>query len=206
MRLPQALREADDAGAISALTRYYGGSTPVESFTGARFDTWDSTGSRPADTNRFTADDLVAVTFLSVEVPARAAIILLDTRAETFNSLLTALGPDRDLVEERNPWPATWVGWTLWKELTALPGVGPTTASKLLARKRPRLRPIYDSVVADVVGSNRLWEPLRSRLVSEPSLHERLVRLRQEAGLDEAVSALRVFDVIAWMEGKFGPP
>lgn len=206
MRLPQALQDADDAGAIRALTRYYGGSTPLDSFTGARFDTWDSTGSRQADINRFTADDLVAVTFLSVDVPALAAIILLDTRADTFSSLLTDLGPDRDLVGEHDPWPDKWVGWTLWKELVALPGVGPTTASKLLARKRPRLRPIYDSVVADVVGSKRLWEPLRSRLVSDLSLHERLVRLRQEAGLDEAVSALRVFDVIAWMEGKFGPP
>ncbi|SKB04141.1 DUF6308 family protein [Aeromicrobium choanae] len=206
MRLPQALQVPDDDGAIAALTRYYGTSRNLGSFTGARFDAWDSTGTRWANTNRFTADDLVAVTFLSVNVTAPAAIKLLDTRAEVFSSLLTELGPDRDLAEEHEEWRDDWAGWTLWQELIELPGVGPTTASKLLARKRPRLRPIYDSVVANVLGSQRLWEPLRLQLTSEPALQERLLRLRRDAGLDEAVSALRVFDVIAWMEGKFGPP
>jgi hypothetical protein len=206
VRLPQVLQDSDDGRAIAALRRYYGTSGNLGSFTGARFDAWDSSGTRWADANRFTADDLVAVTFLSVNVTAPAAISLLDTRADAFGSLLTELGPDRDLAEEHEQWGDDWAGWELWKKLTELPGVGPTTASKLLARKRPRLRPIYDSVVADVLGSQRLWEPLRLRLTSEPSLQERLLRLRRDAGLDEAVSALRVFDVIAWMEGKFGPP
>jgi Family of unknown function (DUF6308) len=50
-------------------------------------------------------------------------------------------------------------------ELEALPGVGSTIASKLLARKRPRLRPIYDSVVATVTNTRaQLWEPLRVAL------------------------------------------
>lgn len=207
VRLPQVLQDPADDRAISSLARYYGTTEdPAFSFTGARFDTWDSTGTRWADADRFTSDDLVAVTFLSVNVTARAAVLLLDTRADTFTSLLSALGPDRDLVAESEPWSDDWAGWALWRELIALPGVGPTTASKLFARKRPRLRPIYDSVVADVLGSQRLWEPLRSRLVSEPALHERLLRLRRSAGLDETVSALRVLDVIAWIEGKFGPP
>jgi hypothetical protein len=86
----------------------------------------------------------------------------------------------------------------------ALPEVGATTASKLLARKRPRLRPIYDTVVARVIGSQQIWEPLRTLLCAQPELHERLHGLRQQAGLPEAVSPLRVFDVVAWMEGKYG--
>ena len=34
------------------------------------------------------------------------------------------------------------------------------------------------------------------------ALHRRLLSIREEAGLPEEISALRVFDVIAWMDGK----
>jgi len=41
--------------------------------------------------------------------------------------------------------------------------MGSTKASKLLARKRPALRPIGDSVIAKTTGAkDNLWEPLRS--------------------------------------------
>jgi hypothetical protein len=198
------LQDSDDARALVALRRYYGTGGGTETFTGARFDTWDSTGTRPADRDRFTADDLVAVTFLSVSVSAAAAICLLDTQRPNFSSLLSALGTDRDLADEKDPWSDTWAGWQLHSALLALPDVGPTTASKLLARKRPKLRPIYDSVVAGVIGSHRVWEPLRDHLSENPALQERLLRLRHDAHLPREVSALRVFDVVTWMEGKFG--
>ncbi len=89
-------------------------------------------------------------------------------------------------------------------ELQTLPSVGPTIASKLLARKRPRLRPIYDSVVAGVTDTRaRLWEPLRVALRADDfDLYQRLLRLHAAAGLPAEVSALRVLDVIAWLEGK----
>ena len=99
--------------------------------------------------------------------------------------------------------PNDWVGWRLWKRLVALPKVGPTRASKLLERKRPRLRPIYDSVVAEVIGTRRLWEPLRAELQDNTGLHSRLVRLGEQAQLPSEVSAIRVFDVVAWMEGTY---
>jgi hypothetical protein len=208
MQLPQSLQDSDDRRALGALKRYYG-EVPAEQsspFTGARFDTWDSTKTRQLDQDRFTADDIVAVTFLSVDVPALAAIKLLDTQAVAFTRLLSALGEDRDLVDEKEPWSDDWPGWLLWHELMKLPGVGATTASKLLARKRPRLRPIYDSVVSEVIGSTNIWEPLRACLTVQPEIHERLLRLRQDANLPDDVSPLRVFDVVTWMEGKYGAP
>lgn len=202
--LPRLLDPANHHGAIAALTRYYGTGAYAhqQRYTGAYFDTWDTTGSREADTDRFTADDLVAVSMLSVTVPSPAAIQLLDTRAGMFSEVLRDLGPDRDLVDEKDEWPDDWAGARLWTELMTLPGVGATTASKLFARKRPRLRPIYDSVVASVIGSHQIWRPLRVRLQSEPELHDRLLHLKNEAGLPADVSALRVFDVVTWMEGK----
>lgn len=90
------------------------------------------------------------------------------------------------------------------RALRALPHVGPTRASKLYARKRPRLRPVFDTVVERVIGQNRLWEPLRAQLQADPGLHPRPERLRRHAQLPAAVSELRVFDVLAWTEGTYG--
>jgi len=92
------------------------------------------------------------------------------------------------------------------RELNTLPGIGTTIASKLLACKRPKLRPIWDTVVAAVTDARATqWEPLRIALrADDHALHHRLLRLRDAAGLPDSVSALRVFDVIAWREGKDG--
>jgi hypothetical protein len=59
--------------------------------TGAAFDLWDSTGTRHADCDRFSADDLVAVSFLSVDIPARAAMALLRDQKDEFSALLVRL-------------------------------------------------------------------------------------------------------------------
>jgi hypothetical protein len=201
-RLPEVLDPARREAAADVLACYYGlGAHGAHaSFTGARFDAWDSTGTRALDVNRFTADDVVAVSFLSVFVPPRAAAILIEDPDREFTRLLEAV-PDRDLVEERAPWPADWPGWALHRALLDLDGVGATTASKLLARKRPRLRPIYDSVVAKVTGTEQLWDGLRRTLLAEDWLHPHLVKLGEASGIPSAVPPLRVFDVLAWMEG-----
>jgi hypothetical protein len=200
LRLPLALQASDDDAARSLLRRYFG--SPYRgprSAVGAEFDAWAPGG----DPNRFEADDLLAITFLSVRVPTEAVRKLLRDRADEFSGLLVELGPDRDLADEPEPLVDSWVGWELMRRLRSIPGVGHTTGTKLLARKRPRLRPIWDDLVAEVTGSQRLWEPLRVRLrADDRALHRRLLRLRAEAGLPETVSVLRVFDAIAWREGR----
>jgi hypothetical protein len=205
LQLPWVLRSDDGVAtnaAVETLHCYYGrGPHTGHRFTGSRFDTWDSTGLRDASVNRFTADDLVAVSLLSIEVSGEAAIRLLVDQAADFSTLLEELGPDRDLADEQQTWGHDWAGWRLHRKLDDLPEVGPTTASKLLARKRPRLRPIYDSKVSKVIGSENIWEPLRATLSERSGLQQRLLELRSEAGLGEAVSAIRVFDVLAWMQG-----
>ena len=204
-RLPEALTTTDDTTALNLLHSYYG--SPFGSdgaLAGAAFDTWDSTGTRSADANRFTADDLVACSFLSVRPKSSVPRALLRDRADEFSRLLAELGPDRDLADEPEPLHDDWPGWSLMAALKTVADVDTTTASKLLARKRPRLRPIWDPVIAEVTGSRaRLWEPLRVALRQDDlALHHRLLRLRDKAGLPAAVSAIRVFDVIAWREGK----
>jgi hypothetical protein len=191
------------------LAAYYQPLGPSGSgFTGGQFDTFDPTGARQLASCEFTADDLVAVTFLSVRVPPRAAFDLLIRRRGHFATLLEELGPDRDFallpdVSEEAFRPA----WLLWRALIDVVGLGPTTVSKLMARKRPRLIPIFDSVINEHVlqGSGKHWITLHDALNREHadglSLHDYLQSLGEAADLGPAVSAIRIFDVLAWMDG-----
>ncbi|GIG93061.1 DUF6308 family protein [Plantactinospora endophytica] len=204
IRLPEALTTPDDEVALKLLAEYYGHPYGApHALTGAGFDVWDSTGTRAEDANRFTADDLVALMFLSLAVPASTALVLLGDRVADFAGLLAEVGPDRDLADEEEPLHPGWPAWRLYQELLEVPGVGRTTASKLLARKRPRLLPVWDTETAKVTGArSKHWEPLRLALRADGKvLHRRLLRLRDLAGLPSQVSALRVFDVICWREG-----
>jgi hypothetical protein len=201
-RLPECLASGDDARAVRHLQTYYGTADGV-AYTGSHFDSWPNN-----DPDRFTADDLVAVSFLSVFVSPQAALELLVVHADRFAELLSAVGPDRDLADEADPLNDDWPAARLYGAVRVLPRVGRTITTKLLARKRPRLLPIYDSVVARVtdVGDSH-WEPLRTVLRApaadgRPQLHERLIGLRSQAGLPPEISALRVYDVVTWMEGK----
>ena len=65
--LPTLVDVDRHADAREVLRCYYalGDHDHSPGFTGRWFDTWDSTGDRAADNNEFTADDLVAVSFLS---------------------------------------------------------------------------------------------------------------------------------------------
>lgn len=139
--------------------RYYTpatGSTPPR--TGARFDGWAGGGDMPSIINRIVADDLVAVSFLSVDIHPRAAIGILDTHADEITDLLGAIPADIDLWDadidrlnsDDSPASELWALLRGWKYGSW--NVGQTRASKGMARKRPRLIPIYDSVVRPLMG------------------------------------------------------
>lgn len=207
LRLPAVLHDQPDSAdrAADLLACYYA-KPPHEKhgrYAGARFDQWH-TQATANDPDVFSADDLIAVSQLAVHVDPWAAQVLLLDDAARFTELLRDLGPDRDLVTEANPWSDDWAGWQLWSALTALPGVGPTTASKLLARKRPKLRPIYDVHVAAALGTQRVWPDLREALQAYDWLHQHLLDLRDRVGLPAEVSALRVLDVVVWMDAWGG--
>lgn len=210
LRLPKVLRGEDDvrgdAAAVDVLREYFTRRVVKTGHerTGSRWDGWDPSGRRAADADVFTADDLVAITLLSVQVPAQGAWILLVERAAELNRLLAAVGPDRDLVDEAEPMTPDSPAWQLETALREIHGVGRTVASKLIARKRPRLYPVYDEVVGRQLGTKAAHlEPMRLALRHDGgALHHRLLGLRERAGLDEQVPALRILDVLAWMQGK----
>lgn len=205
LHLACSLTGHDDATAVPLLTRYFG---PIVgdpgSYTGAAWDEWDPSGRREQDVNEFTADDCVAVTLLSVNLSGSAAHRLLVRDRARYNALLVEVGPNRDLVEVAQPITDDWPASVLYRAVRELPKVGRTKTSKLLARKRPALIPIWDSVIGGVTqAGDYFWEPLRQELrANDAELHRRLLRLRDQAGLSPPVTALRVFDVVCWMEGK----
>ena len=86
----------------------------------------------------------------------------------------------------------------LWDHVIAIDGVGPTRASKLLARKRPELVPIVDSVILDALRlRGEAWRPLAQAL-QDPRLRREIDRLRPPR-VNKSISTLRLLDVVVWM-------
>ncbi|MFJ9544382.1 DUF6308 family protein [Streptomyces sp. NPDC101225] len=91
-----------------------------------------------------------------------------------------------------------------WSLLSEQYGVNWVIAGKILARKRPRLLPVYDRVVRCAVGRpSSFWLALHVALREDDgALHRQLLKLRQAAGVAETVSALQVCDVAVWMNHR----
>lgn len=181
--LPPPLTADTDVDADALLRQYYGRTyLGAGCYTGAYFDSWARQNCE-ADINRFTADDLIAITFLSVDVDASAARGLLVTRAARFTELLSAVGEDRDLVDEGESLTPDMPLWVLENELKAVADIGRTKATKLMARKRPRLVPIYDVVVGRVLHTTaRHFNPIREALRTDGgALDARLRSIRSKA-------------------------
>jgi hypothetical protein len=85
----------------------------------------------------------------------------------------------------------------LWDLLDALPEVGDAKASKLLARKRPLLIPITDSIIVKSVGTRgRTWTTL-NHCFQDNLFREKVESLRPDD--TQRISLLRIFDVAIWM-------
>ncbi|MFC4855377.1 DUF6308 family protein [Actinophytocola glycyrrhizae] len=165
---------------------------PGSGFAGALFDTVGE-----PDPFRITTDDLFATSLLDVRFWPPAVRAIQGAEAEPISALLRQITPDVTIWEDTSLLlgPLT----ELWALLTGLPGLGPVTASKLLARKRPHLAPIVDQVVLRMLrlppaGS---WQAIRGVLLDG----ERRSRLADLAPV-EGVSTLRLLDVLVWMRGS----
>lgn len=201
-----AVEKLSEEEALACLTYYY---TPGN-FTGAHFE---SLGSGHASLNVIGAADLLAVSTLAVSVPAQASIAILEEAAEDFNALLELI-PNRELSslseseynEYLGPQSAAQQLWDMLRrngDGESRWGIGSTIASKIMARKRPHLIPIEDSVVNGVIGLRRndSWKLWWQELREDQYLTSLAGRLRAAADLPY-LSTLRIFDVILWMTGK----
>lgn len=241
--------------AVAHLIKYFGpvGNKHIDAYSGAEFNALGGGGDRPEVANVITAEDILAVSTLSVTVPATHALQLLgcgvtDVGLEATHEWRQKLTHDRPLSISQIPFvdevpidagavsealqrlPAgqdlSQVGGAdiddlmrsvdlLWREVRRK-NMGPTTVSKLIARKRPQLLPVIDSFIRyQLKHANRtdfyhsMWRVMTDERLG---LAEHLRGIRQKA-LKESegdqrignLSELRVFDIVVWMEERESP-
>jgi hypothetical protein len=180
------------------VARYFDPSGPYAA------DTFNTMGVNEPDA--IGADDLLAVHLLDIDIDPRTVRAILDDEAlrgfiaEKLGSISSDIaiwhkGAERchDVAEE------------LWKELTDVPGVGAIIAGKILARKRPRLIPIYDKRIRRYLDppAGRFWETLRLALRQDnlPAKIEEALRpdFLQGDVIESQVTTIRLLDVAIWM-------
>jgi hypothetical protein len=203
----------DDGVAVDALTSYFAidSNTGLSRYAGAWFERLGRIGSLDPDPDRVTIADVLAVEMLSVQVPPHATLWLLGPGAWQIEQLLHAIPKTVPLWtatdEQIGTHSAAWRLWDLLRHRTdqEITGTGPVTTSKLLARKRPLLIPIQDSVVTSALGhpEGGFWTAMREALRDEPLRH-RLAHVHATARtknehVPESLSMLRVLDIIIWM-------
>ncbi len=176
-----------------------------ERFEGRYFESFGGGGG--FSPHALTAEDIVAVQLLSVSIPPTAVVALMyDDLGRDLTEQLALVPLDVDLgspeaaVALSRDEPA-WRAWNLL--LGSKLGLGPTITSKVLARKRPRLVPVWDRVVDCALGEppvGESWDLMQRLFASElPSV---LRAVAAQAGVPEHVAAPRIFDVVVWMRHK----
>lgn len=179
-------------------------------YSGADFERLGGGGDRPETAFTFTAEDLLAVSMLSVRIDGYHALHVLHYQARELNGLLAAIPPDvtltdpqaAGLIAEDGPAQALWQAICDIHSRPEYDRTGPVAAGKLLARKRPHLIPVYDSRVKKVLSRPRIdrswWHDLRAQLIKDHELVSQLKSVRGGANAGH-MSLLRVFDVMCWM-------
>ena len=155
--------------------------------------TFSDLGRNPP--NEITADDLLAVSLLDITWRPRVVRLLLGSRGPELSKMLAAIPQATDL------WEATDDALrhidVMWDALMAIDGIGTASATKLLARKRPRLCPISDHVVIKAVDvPGRTWDVLRC-LLQDPAARAEVEALRPASAA--GATLLRILDVALWV-------
>jgi Family of unknown function (DUF6308) len=155
--------------------------------------TFSNLGRNPR--NEITADDLLAVSLLDITWRPEVVRILLGRQQRGLSALLATLPDDLDLWDADDEVSKRID--VLWDALVAIDGIGTASATKLLARKRPRLCPISDHVVIKAIGvPQRTWDVLRC-LLKDEAARAQVEALRPAAAADATL--LRIVDVILWL-------
>jgi hypothetical protein len=183
-------------------------------YSGAYFERLGGGGDPPEVAYQVTAEDLLAVSMLSVRVIRYYALDVLVYQAREISGLLAQIPVDVRLVDAGADKLIAKGGpaWDLWQLLHDIKPpldrsrLGPVAAGKLLARKRPQLVPVYDSYVEKVLRRTHThgtwWSDLHCQLTKDTVLISKLEAVRTRAGADAAhLSVLRIFDIMCWMLG-----
>jgi Family of unknown function (DUF6308) len=213
IHIPGELRDEDVA--VGLVKAYFADdpATGRARYSGSYFERLGGGGDRPEVAYQLTAEDLLAVSMLSVPVVRYYALDVLDYRGREISGLLARIplgvtladGEAGDLIAEGGP---AWELWQLLHDIKPRPQdrnrLGAVAAGKLLARKRPHLIPVYDGHVRGVLGRPRndqtWWRDLHCQLAKDDALVRELEAVRSRAGAGH-LSLLRTFDIMCWMFG-----
>ena len=155
--------------------------------------TFSDLGRNPP--GEIVADDMLAVALLDITWRPEVVRLLLQGRKRQLSEMLAAIPQATDLWDASDDILRRID--VLWDALTAIDGIGTASASKLLARKRPRLCPISDSVVRKAVDvPGRTWDVLR-HLLQDPAARAEVEMLRP--AIAARASLLRILDVALWV-------
>lgn len=204
-RMPPIVDNHDRA--VEHLEQYF----LSDRYSGRLYDSINR-GDGASVANAITPDDIVATQLLSIRFLRSAQVELLDSDTQrSITRLLTEIPRDasvetpegRELLRSSNSL------LELWQVVTSIHDILDTKASKLLARKRPHLIPIYDDYVAKAFDRANpstswvrdIWRGTAS-LFENADVIETLRNLRAAVAGIEHISLLRVLDVVVWMEEK----
>lgn len=209
IKMPDILQDlSTNSDAAKLLYDYYTETRKgLPLFSGSRFNEIASASGGTAEPNRITASDLVAVLCLGVNLKGNAVVDILEHKQAIISRALEDISSDEPLWDdnqagiEKKKSPAN----ELWKILRKIDGIGPVKTSKLMARKRPHLIPIYDDWIdeaLDLGGTKRYWTKYRDLMLSSPGgsapLHAQLQELVSGLDIPQTVTPLRACDVILW--------
>ncbi|MEV6648652.1 DUF6308 family protein [Amycolatopsis sp. NPDC051371] len=199
--LDECVRGEHREESLSALRRYF----DQRRYTGRWFERFAGGGDGPSVANTVTEADVLALNFLSITSLAEVAIDTTMTYAHQIRELLEQIPVD--VAMHSAPWSTYEPGapaHRLWELFRQCGGKHrPVTASKLLARKRPRLTPVYDSQVRAILKAPASpWNCLWSWFHTDPTRASAVAELRAEAGGIEDIALLRCLDVVLWMRAR----
>lgn len=157
----------------------------LSAYTGRLEARFDRVGQDPSP-ERFTADDLMAAYLHGGRGFTRQVVADL-LYFDAYADLLSDVGDDVHLYKAKKK--QVRAALCLFEALQELPGVGPATASKLVARKRPKLFPV------GVSGAEEVWA-LREELAADADQVSALKKARKDAGLPKSVTPLRVVEIL----------
>lgn len=177
-----------------------------EVFAGSTF-----LGLSSNDPDTIEESDLLAVTLMGEIYPPAAVRDLLHGEAgREAQRWLRQIQPKEDTLWKKDididamhkePHPVL----CLWNQLLTLTDVGPTKVSKLMARKRPNLVPIYDRIIGERIATLDDYWYVFHAFMSDAASCKEVEEVRRLAGV-EGVPLLRVLDTAVWMRFSGGRP
>lgn len=189
----EAFVRTHEEAARRDLNAYFFEVEPQRRYTGRLFERFSSAG----DPFSIGASDFAATSVLSVSLSGKVIDGILDRQAEIERLLAIAADPLAKLWEvdpASEYYRAMSELYTLVRDIN---GIGATSASKLLASKRPHFVPIRDSVVEELLGRPKTWwEPWREALTNPG-----FVSFVEALPGPTSTSVLRKLDVVLWRHG-----